>query len=975
MKNYYFIFTFILFFAVIGCKKEKTKTGVDINGYTYEYVVGDPVNARIYTLDNGLKVYLAVNKDEPRIQTLIGVRAGAKHDPRETTGLAHYFEHMMFKGTDKIGTLNWEEESKLLDEITELFEKRFHAETQEEKDEIYKVIDSLSVVASRLAIANEYDRICSMLGASGTNAWTSYEETVYTNQIPSNELERWIILENERFRNMVLRLFHTELETVYEEYNMALDNDGRKARAKIMSTLFPNHPYGTTVLGLGEHLKNPSMKTIMQFKDDYYVPNNTAICLSGDLDMEETIKLIDKYFGDWEPNYDIPEFKAPKEDPRTEIQEFEVFGPQREFVTIAFRAPGNKNIESKYLDMISEVLNNGTAGLIDLNLVKQQKVLSAYSYSYALNDYGVFQLGGTAREGQMLEEVRDLLIGEIENIKKGEFEEWLLEAIVNQMRLQRIRAIEGNSIVYSFVRSFINEKSWEEVVYEIDEYEKITKQELVDFANKFFIDNYVVVYKRIGVDDSVEHIDKPQITGLEINRDAESDFMRMLREIETEDIEPVFVDFDAKIQTTLLNDKIEYNYIKNESNDIFRLYYIVDMGKDHDVLLPIAINYLEYLGTKDKTIEDIEKEWFRLGVSFHVSTGDDRSYVYISGLDENLEQATQIMEEILANVEPDAGAYENYLDGLIRERQNAKLNNRNILWGGLYNYSLYGEKSPFTNIADEETLRNTSPEKLTNLIKDLLNYEHIVFYYGPRDKDAVKNVIKKHHDLDKEFKPIPAKTIYEERNFDSPQVRFVDYDMVQSFIAVVSKDVKFDKELMPIVDMFNEYYGGSMSSIVFQELREAKGLAYSAFAGYRLANELERSNYVFGFIATQPDKMEEALGAFSDLLDELKTSEEAFNNSREAIINRINTQRIIKSNIFWTRERNKKRGINHDIRKDIYNAVKNFTINDVEEFFNSHITNKNYDILIVGKRENIDFNLLKEYGAINEYSTEELFGY
>jgi len=257
----------------------------------------------------------------------------------------------------------------------------------------------------------------------------------------------------------------------------------------------------------------------------------------------------------------------------------------------------------------------------------------------------------------------------------------------------------------------------------------------------------------------------------------------------------------------------------------------------------------------------------------------------------------------------------------------------------------------------------------------MLNYEHKIFYYGPRDKNQVAEVINKYHDTEKEFTAINEPVDYVERDFDSPKVRFVNYDMVQSFIAVVSKDQEFDQELMPISTMFNEYYGGSMSSIVFQELREAKGLAYSAFAGYRLASELKKSNYVFGFIATQPDKMEEALTAFNGLLSELAVSNEAFDNSKDAIINRINTERIIKSDIFWTYENNKKRGIDYDIRKDIYNEVQNYNIDDVQLFFNNHITGKNYDILVVGKKENIDFNILKEYGEIIEYNTEELFGY
>lgn len=976
MKNLYFILFALFAVTILSCQPEtKTRTAVDSNGYTYEYVVGDPVEARIYTLDNGLKIYLAVNKDEPRIQTLIGVRAGSKHDPRETTGLAHYFEHMMFKGSENIGTIDWEKESVLIDEIIEQFEVRFHAETQEEQDSIYVIIDSLSVEASKYAIANEYVRILSMLGASGTNAWTSYEETVYTNTIPANELERWIKLENERFRNLVLRLFHTELETVYEEYNMALDNDSRKARAKIMANLFPNHPYGVTILGKGDHLKNPSMKTIIEFMETYYVPNNIAICLSGDLDMEETVKIIDKYMGDWEPNEDLPEYTYTPEEPITERMEFDVYGPEREFMAAAYRTPGSHTQEAKYLYIISEILNNGTAGLMDLNLVRQQQVLSAYAYFYSLTDYGVFQVGGTPRANQTLEEVEELLMQEIENIKEGNFDEWLLEAIINQYKLQWIRAIDRNTIARIFVRAFTGNKEWEDVVYEIDEYAKITKEEIVEFANDFFDGNYVVVYKHTGEDSSIEHIDKPQITGLQINRDVESEFSKKIQEMEIEPIDPVFIDFNEKISTINLNDHVEFNYIQNTSNDLFNLYYILDMGRDHDLLLPIAVSYLEFLGTDEMSIEDFERQWFKLGISFSVSTGRDRSYVQINGLDSNLEAATELMEDLLKNVAPDKDAYENFIDDLITERNNSKLNNRNILWGGLYNYAMYGGFSPFTNIASEEKLRSISPEKLTDIIKDMLNFEHSIFYYGPRDKDEVVSVIEELHSLDKEFKPVTEPVEFAEREFDEPVVRFVDYDMVQAFVAFVSKDVKFDKDIMPIARMFNQYYGGSMSSIVFQELREAKGLAYSAFASYRLANELGNSNQISGFIATQPDKLEEALTAFNQLFNELAMSSEAFNSSREAIINSINTNRIIKSNIFWTYQRNLRRGIEHDIRKDIYNEVQGFELEDVVEFFDNHIKVHNYDILVVGNRNNIDFNLLSEYGRVREYTTEEIFGY
>ena len=252
----------------------------------YESVPNDPMKARIYTLDNGLKVYLTVNKETPRIQTYIAVRVGGKNDPAETTGLAHYFEHLMFKGTTHFGTQDYEKEKPMLDEIERLFEVYRQTTDEAEREAIYHQIDSVSYEASKLAIPNEYDKLMAAIGATGTNAYTGFDQTVY-------QIENWAKIQADRFENNVIRGFHTELETVYEEKNMSLTSDNRKVFEAILSALFPDHPYGTqTVLGTQENLKNPSITNIKNYHKTWYVPNNMAICMSGDLDPEQTISVI-----------------------------------------------------------------------------------------------------------------------------------------------------------------------------------------------------------------------------------------------------------------------------------------------------------------------------------------------------------------------------------------------------------------------------------------------------------------------------------------------------------------------------------------------------------------------------------------------------------------------------------------------------------------------------------------------------------
>ncbi|MCK4562039.1 MAG: insulinase family protein, partial [Flavobacteriaceae bacterium] len=401
MKKSPFLLFALLTIAFISCEDTNNKNIAfaseehkDANGFNYETVNNDPTGLRLYTLDNGLKVYLSKNSDEPKIQTYVAVRAGSNYDPKESTGLAHYLEHMVFKGTSKFGTQDWDNEKVLLDSISDLFELHKAETDKDKKIEIYRQIDKVSLEASNYSIANEYDKMVSALGAQGTNAHTWFEETVYKNKIPANELEKWAKLESDRFGELVLRLFHTELEAVYEEFNRGQDNDGRKKFSKTLEGLFPIHPYGQqTTIGTSEHLKNPSLVAIHAYFDKYYVPNNMAVVLVGDIEFEATIKLINNTFGKLK-NKEVTHPELPKENPITTPVTQEVFGPTSESVYITFRTDKIGSKEEKMVTMVDMILANSQAGLFDLNLNQQQKVQRASSFTIFLNDYGIHFLDG-----------------------------------------------------------------------------------------------------------------------------------------------------------------------------------------------------------------------------------------------------------------------------------------------------------------------------------------------------------------------------------------------------------------------------------------------------------------------------------------------------------------------------------------------------------------------------------------------------
>ena len=955
-------------------KELKVEKHTDAAGFHYETVTNDPTGLRLYTLDNGLKVYLSKNDEEPKIQTYIAVRAGSNYDPKETTGLAHYLEHMLFKGTDEIGTQDFEKESVYLKEISDLYEQHKAETDPEKKKEIYKKIDQVSLEASKVSIPNEYDKMVNSLGAEGTNAHTWFEETVYKNKIPANELDKWLKVESERFSQLVLRLFHTELEAVYEEYNRSQDSDGTKQYFAMLEGLFPNHPYGQQrTIGTSEHLKNPSMVAIHNYFDKYYVPNNMAVVLVGDLDFDTTIKKVDDAFGDMKKK-EVTHPDLPKEEAITSPIVKEVYGPTSESVSIAFRSQGLGTKEEKLLTLADMILANGNAGLIDLNLNQKQLVQRAGCSPTILNDYGYHVFNGAPKANQSLDEVKKLLLDQIEKLKKGEFEDWMLSAVINDLKLSQTRSYESSSaLATAYYNVFIHRQDWKDKVSFLDDLRKISKDELVEFANNFYKDNYVITYKRKGEDKNIVKVENPGITPIELNRDAESDFIQEFNKIEADLIQPQFVDFSKSIQERETKSGVNVSYIDNPNNDLFDLNIIFDMGQDNDRQVSLAAGYLDYLGTDKYSPEQLKQEFYKLGIQYYVNASSDRTYIGLSGLKENLEQGLSLLEHLLNNAVADQETYKKYVDQILKGREDSKTQKGNILFTGLMNYGLYGENSRLRDIYSASELRDFDPGDLVNKIKDLSNYKHRIFYYG-KDIDNAITVIDKHHTINSELKEYPESKTYLTKETGG-NVYFVDYDMVQSEMMLLAKGAEFDPSKMAASRLFNTYFGSGLSSIVFQELRESKSLAYSAFSAYANASKEGEPDLVYAYIGTQANKMPQAVDAMMDLMTNMPEAQEQFNQAKEATLKKIAAERITKSNIFWTYEGLKKRGIDNDYRQEMYETIKNMELSDLKTFFNDNIKGENYNVLVIGNKKDVDMQALSKLGEVQELDIDYLFNY
>ena len=963
---------YVLFLAVLGALLASCNTSRD-----YESVPGDPLNARIYTLDNGLKVYLTVNPEKPRIQTYIAVRVGGKNDPAETTGLAHYFEHLMFKGTEEFGTQNYAQEKPMLDEIENLFEVYRKTTDEGERAALYKKIDSISYEASKLAIPNEYDKLMSAIGANGTNAYTGNDMTVYVEDIPSNEVENWAKIQADRFQHNVIRGFHTELETVYEEKNMSLTRDNRKVYEQIMAALFPNHPYGTqTVLGTQEHLKNPSITNIKNYYKEWYVPNNMAICMSGDFNPDEVIATIKQYFGGMQPNPNLPKLNFQPEPAIEQPIVKEVLGLEAANVALAWRFPGASSPDAELLELVGQILYNGKAGLIDLDINQQQKLLSAYAYPNMMSDYSMFMMNARPKQGQTLEEAKDILLAEVEKLKKGEFDESLIEATVNNYKRYMQSLMESNSSrADQFVDAFINGIEWKDKVASLDKMSKVTKQQIVDFANANFKDNYAVVYKREGKDPNEKKMSKPAITPIFMNRDTSSAFLREIQASQVKPIEPVFLDYAKDMGQTTAKSGIPVLYKQNTTNDLFTIMYVFDMGTSQDKVLGTAVQYLDYLGTSKMTPEQIKQEFYKLACDYFVSPGTERVFVGISGLSENMGKAMELFESLLADAQPAPEVLENMKADILKSRQNAKLN-QSANFSRLTQYAQFGPNSPARNILSAKELQELKPEDLLSRTSELNNYAHKILYYGPMTMEEVVAVINDKHQVPEQLTPVPDNKCFVPQLTPTNKVLIAPYDAKQIYMASISnRGEKFNPSIYPVLSMYNEYFGGGMNAIVFQEMREARGLAYSAGAGLSQPGKLDKP-YIFNtFIACQNDKMIDALAAFDEIINDMPESENAFKLAKDALLTRLRTQRITKSDILWNYLGAQDLGLTTDRRKELFEKAQTMTLEDVKKFQEERIKGRTYTYCILGDEKELDLKGLQKYGPITRLTREEIFGY
>lgn len=926
----------------------------------------DPLKTTIHRLPNGLTVYLSPNHERPRVAARIAVRAGSKDDPPESTGMAHYLEHMLFKGTSSLGTLDYAQEKPHLDRILSLYEKRFKTADPAERAGIYQEIDAESIQASRHAIPQELDRVYSQLGFQDVNAHTSFEETVYESDFPANRAEAWAEVEAERFARPVFRLFQSELEAVYEEKNRSLDRAERVIHEAVREELYKTHPYGRSVLGTVEHLKNPSLAKMYEFYGRYYVPNNMALVLSGDFDREKMLEIIRRNFGAWQPK-PLPAAQArPLPKPRG-LERREVRYEAEEEVILAWPTTPARHADTDALFVMDMLMDNSTSGIINLTLNQAQKVKGAGSFpDQPLNEAGAWHLAAVPKQGQTLEEAEALLMEAVGRLKAGEFTDEDIKAVITNYEVGEKSRLESNAARAGLMAdSFIHLEPWEETAGRLERLRRVGKADVLRVANKYLGPGRVAVYRRNGKPD-IPKIEKPGFTQVDIDPSRRSRFADKILSLPAPPLEPRWLVEGRDYRTALLPSGRLYA-ARNPFNDLFSLTFSFARGSRHERALCAAFDLLDLAGAGTLSAEEYKKKLFSLGASVIYDCGQQESEVSLSGPDESLGPALKLVLARFEAPSVSTDTLKKMIAVKIGAHQDDKKDPARVAYA-LGEFARRGRESSVLNELSDRELRALTTEKLTGLIRGTFLYKRRTAYVGNRSPDELAKLLETGAGLKDPPAHIPLRFLKPART----TVYFTRRDMVQAQVGLFAADEVLDPEHAADYDYLSAYLDGG-NSLIMQEIREARSLAYSAGGQYAGAAYKSDENQLWGKLACQADKTVEATALLARLLRSPPLDPERFQEAAKSIeeeyrANPVPFRAVPAALMAWEDE-----GLaGGDPRPERFRKALNYTLRDLERFAR-RFRDRPMTIYVLGPADRVDLPGLKKLGDFEEKTLEKIF--
>lgn len=845
-----------------------------------------------YRLENGLTVWLNEDHSQPKVFGAVVVKAGAKDCP--DTGIAHYFEHMMFKGTDRIGTLDYESEKVLLDSIAMKYDELAMTEDTAARARLQKEINELSIRSSEYVIPNEFNRLINRFGGSGLNAATSYDATIYFNTFSPQYMVQWAEINSERLINPVFRLFQSELETVYEEKNMYGDFIGGQVMDTLMARYFGPHPYAYPIIGSTKNLKNPRLTEMHKFFEDYYVASNMALILSGDFDAQQVMPILEKAFSR------IRSGNAPKQE-KVMLPPFN----GRETMKVKFPIPfikamglGFRGVSANHEDQVAlniavNLLNNANGtGYLD-KLMVEHKLMGALAINESMNEAGILAVAIMPKLLiQSYSSAEKMVWDEINRVKNGDFSDEMFNSLKLEQKRQYASSLENiDSRATVMMNLFSQGKSWNDYLNEVARIESITKEDVVRVAQKYFSNNYLCVTKSTGKYPK-DNLPKPAFSPVvPRNADASSSYAKQLEKIPEQQVAPRIIDFEKDVKTSKLTPLVTLYTTPNPLNDIFTLNISYGIGALEQPELMQLTNYLQLLGTESLSFEQFRSRLQSIGSTLAFDVTSDAFVMKVTGFDNHIDETMELVGDFIRHAKADDKKLRQIVDDA-KVSEKAFFKSGDNVASALLEQVKYGDQSRYLRKLSLSQIKKLKGKDMLAIYDKVRSVQCDLHYCGTLPVEKVIGTIRQHLPLERTTIASNSPYYRELKQYDRPTVFFIDMpDMAQSIVyGYVKGDPVDDKASRHASRLFSVYFGGDMSSLMFQEIREFRSFAYRTSGRYQLPNHAHKgtAGSFTAMLSTQSDKTLDALGVLDSLIREMPLKPERVEAVKQTLVNRIN---------------------------------------------------------------------------------------
>lgn len=828
--------------------------------YSYTTIPHDELCRRQYTLSNGLTVVLSEHHNEPRIACNIVIHTGSAHETDDFRGLAF--------------------------------------------------------LAAENFVSSEYMRLTDNWNVTSPKTHTFLDYTTIAEEIPSDRLEHWAALTLQRFSAPEFRLSANMLRHTIDLINRGLNDEDDIAYAAMRDALFPNHPYNrNTYQGFTEQLADTTLARLKAFYHTYYVHNNMVVYLSGDFDCDNAISILDKYLGQLK-SAPIPDHALPKLQAINEPKERILGSKQASFINIGYRLDFPASApEQLLLAITNRILYNGCNGLLDGDKPLKGTTYKAYSRLWILKENTILILTGHTTDGQSLTQAKELIMQQIEKLKRGDFPESILEAAKHNMQMEHLQMLKLNNSRTQMMAlmnrqiSTCNPKIWE----------GISKRDIVKFANKYLQNNYVSVITDPNVKPtSVEHIQLPQNISKLKNNDAEC---ALIESILQEPSKPV----------SLNSPKADA-----QPRKLFTLSLTFPIGELHDLHLPYAAAYWQIQGTDKQSFSEVYTDWFTQACRYEVSCSDKTTTITLSGLAENTAAALRLLDNQIQNTVPDTHSTRLMVDNLLQQRQDAKKSLGSIL-NCLRNYCEY-EAGLVKYQLNEEQIRNLDGAQLLENFRQLWQYQPEIKYEGPLSDKQIRKLIAKYIILPKPAAEPPVPKYFARATTPYRQIFFLPYATHNAHIVEYQCSEEADTSLVTLSKLYSEYFGNGNPSVLRQHLSRKGFLTGNCSAAYIVPQESDDKMYSYTYLTVPIDKIAEAIATLDTLDQQFAVDPDIFSSAQQ------------KAN------------------------APDFTLDDVLHFHEQHIANRPGILMIIAPESAIGF--IKSSGTpYTKLTMEDVFGY